>query len=166
MRVVEARDDLVAAWTPPGAERYVPVDDAGREIRIPRGDWTLGPLVTRVPSLVLLRPGSHHSLWLFWDGDRFDHWYVNFEEPLGRTSFGFDIKDWKLDLVVDADGTRRWKDEDELEEAARLGIVDADTVWAEAERVVADPPWPTGWEDWRPDPSWPVPRFPPGWDVV
>lgn len=168
MRVVEANDGLVACWTPPGTERYVPVDDDGNEIRIPQDDWTLGTLVTRLHSLVLLRPGSRHSLWLFWDGDRFEfeRWYVNFEEPLGRTRVGFDYKDWKLDLVVDADGTQRWKDEDELEEASRLGIVDADAVWAEAERVVADPPWPTGWEDWRPDPSWPVPRFPDGWDRV
>jgi len=31
--------------------------------------------------------------------------------------------------------------------------------------VLADPPWPTGWEAWRPDPSWPVPELPPGWDA-
>ncbi|MFI9640691.1 hypothetical protein ACIG87_11590 [Micromonospora sp. NPDC051925] len=26
--------------------------------------------------------------------------------------------------------------------------------------------WDTGWADWRPDPSWPVPRLPAGWDSV
>nr|MBA2475753.1 DUF402 domain-containing protein [Actinomycetota bacterium] len=60
----------------------------------------------------------------------------------------------------------RWKDEDELDEAASLGLLDAAAVRAEAERVLADPPWPTGWEQWRPDPSWPAPRLPAGWDEV
>jgi hypothetical protein len=165
-RLVEESDDLVVGWTPPGAERWIPVDDGDREIRIPQDDWRLGVRRTRLHSLVLIRSGRFHSVWLFWEHERFLHWYVNFEEPLGPTRLGFDYKDWKLDLIVDPDGTRRWKDEDELEDADRQGIVDADTVWGEAERVVADPPWPTGWEDWRPDPSWPVPRFPNGWDVV
>ena len=30
----------------------------------------------------------------------------------------------------------------------------------------AEWPFPTGWEDWRPDPAWPVPQLPAGWDVV
>ena len=142
------------------------MDDAGREIRIPQDDWPLGSVLTRLDSLVVLRPGSFHSVWLFWENGRFRNWYVNFEEPLGSTRFGFDYKDWKLDLVVEPDGTWRWKDEDELEVAAGLGIVDADAVWAEAERVVADRPWPTGWEGWRPDPRWPRPRYPADWRVV
>ena len=38
-----------------------------------------------------------------------------------------------------------------------LGIftrAEAAAVRAEGERVVEAKPWPTGWEDWRPDPSW------------
>jgi hypothetical protein len=91
---------------------------------------------------------------------------VNFERWLGRGATTIDYVDDKLDLVVEPDGSLRWKDEDELEEAARLGLLDADAVRAEAERVVADPPWPTGWEEWRPDPAWPLPALPASWDAV
>ena len=27
-------------------------------------------------------------------------------------------------------------------------------------------PWPTGWEDAEPDPSWPAPELFDGWDVA
>lgn len=33
-------------------------------------------------------------------------------------------------------------------------------VRAEAERVIAADSFPTGWEDWELDPSWPVPGLP------
>ena len=97
---------------------------------------------------------------------QFEHWYVNFEQPLRRTPIGYDTFDHKLDLIVMPDGTYRWKDEDELEQAAALGIVDAAAVRAEAERVLEEWPFPTGWEDWRPDPAWPIPQLPEGWDRV
>src|SRR5207237_7784567 len=43
--------------------------------------------------------------------------------------------------IVTPDNTLRcWKDEDELEHAASLGVLDADEVRAEADRVVAA--WP------------------------
>jgi hypothetical protein len=91
---------------------------------------------------------------------------VNFEQPLRRSRVGFDTFDEKLDLIVRPDGSYRWKDEDELEQAAALGLVDADEVRAEAQRVIREWPFPTGWEHWRPDPSWPVPQLPAGWDRV
>jgi hypothetical protein len=43
-------------------------------------------------------------------------------------------------------------------EASRL--LDPAEVRAEADRVVAAWPFPTGWEDFRPDPAWGVPRLP------
>ncbi len=166
-RVVEERDDLVVLWSPPGIARLVPVDADGTEIRMPRSEWRLDERLTVLTSLCLVRPATPYSLWLHWDSPgNFSHWYVNFERPLGRTAIGWDFLDDKLDLVVRPDGAVRWKDEDELDEAASLGLLDAAAVRAEAERVLADPPWPTGWEQWQPDPSWPAPRLPAGWDVV
>ena len=91
---------------------------------------------------------------------------MNFERPLGRTPIGFDMADEKLDLIVTPDGRLRWKDEDELEHAAELGLVDEAAVRAEAERVVAEWPFPTGWEDFRADPAWPIPQLPAGWDTT
>jgi hypothetical protein len=165
-RLVEERDGVIVLWSPPGIARKLPLDDAGNEIRLPRADWRLGERLTMMDSLGLLRVSDRHSLWHFWVDGRFSHWYVNFERHMGRSKFAWDYVDDKLDLVVDASGDWRLKDEDELEQAHAAGLLDAVAVRAEAERLLADPPWPTGWEDWRPDPNWPPPRFPEGWDAV
>jgi hypothetical protein len=166
-RLVAERDGLVALWSPRGVARRLPLDEDGNEIRLPRPAWDLGERLTVMDSLVLFRPGASHSVWLYWDDDgRFSHWYVNFERHLGRSPFGWDYVDDKLDLVVQATGEWRLKDEGELEQAHAAGLLDASAVRSEAARVLADPPWPTGWEDWRPDPGWPPPRFPEGWDAL
>jgi Protein of unknown function (DUF402) len=91
---------------------------------------------------------------------------VNFEEPARRTSLGWDYRDHKLDLIVRPGGSVEWKDEDELAQAGAAGLLDEAAVRAEAERVLADPPWPTGWERWRPEPTWRVPVLPEGWEGV
>jgi hypothetical protein len=39
-------------------------------------------------------------------------------------------------------------------------------VRAEGERVIAERPWPTGWEDWRPPRDWTRLPLPEDWDVV
>jgi hypothetical protein len=165
-RLVEEREGLVALWSPSGIRRFLPLDEAGAEIRIPRAEWRLGERLTVEDSLVLFQPGARHSVWLYWLDGAFSHWYVNFERHLGRSAVGWDYVDDKLDLIVRADGSRYLKDEDELEAAHGAGLLDAAQVRAECARVLADPPWPTGWEEWRPDPSWPAPAFPDAWDRV
>lgn len=167
LRLVEERDGLLVLWGPAGIPRMLPVDAAGAEIRVPQETWTLGARDTTWEGLGLVRPDARHSLWLHWEPDgAFSHWYVNFDRTVGRSPAVIDYVDDKLDLVVSPDGAVRWKDEDELEHAARLGLVDAAAVRAEAERVLADPPWPTGLESWRPDPAWPAPVLPAGWETV
>jgi len=163
-RVIEDRGDLVVVWMPPGSEERLPAGPDGARLRIPQPEWRLVPDESRRAALALIRPGTAHSLWLFFKDGALECWYVNFEEPARRSTAGLDYADWKLDLIVEPDGRYRWKDEDELELAAALGLLDADTVWAEAKRVLDDPPWPTGWEDWRPEPGWPPPRLQDGWD--
>ena len=37
---------------------------------------------------------------------------------------------------------------------------------ADADRLVDEWPFPTGWEDWRPDPGWEPPSLPAGWDEI
>jgi hypothetical protein len=167
-RLVEERDGLLVLWSPPGIERLLPVDSAGAELRIPRDEpWVLGTRTTEQHALSLVRPGARHSLTLHWSPDwRFLYWYVNLERWLGRGPRTIDYVDEKLDLVVRPDGSVRWKDEDELELAAELGLLEAGEVRAEAERVLAARPWPSGWEAWRPDPTWQAPALPDGWDVV
>jgi len=166
-RVVSDTDGLVAFWLPKGSPSLYPADAAGREIRMPQANPVLVERKASRDSLALARPGTRYSIWLFWDSLwQFDHWYVNFERTIGWTGDCFDTVDHKLDLIVTADGSLRWKDEDELEHAAELGLLDAAEVRAEAERVVAAWPFPTGWEDWRPDPDWGVPSLPDGWRRV
>jgi hypothetical protein len=149
---------------PLGAPALYPLDPDGAEVRMPSAERTLGERPASRDALALLTPGARHSIWLFWEASgAFEHWYVNFERTIGWNGTCFDMVDEKLDLIVTPDRERRWKDEDELEHAAAIGLVDADAARAEAERVIEAWPFPTGWEEFRPDPAWPAPRFPAGW---
>ena len=47
-----------------------------------------------------------------------------------------------------------------------LRVIGAKELRETAEFVLANPPWPTGWEDWQPTPGWQVPNLPPGWDEL
>lgn len=111
-------------------------------------------------TLMISRRGDPYSIWLFW-GDDGEHasWYVNLELPWERTAAGFDSRDHQLDIVVAHDRSWHWKDEDELRDAVGAGLLtaaEAAGVRADAQRVVAklDELVPTGFERWRPDPSW------------
>jgi Protein of unknown function (DUF402) len=117
--------------------------------------------------LILGRPGRAHSIWLFWESWRFAGWYVQLEEPWRPSRFGFDTTDHPLDIWVESDGTWQWRDEHELNVAVELGFFDAEQAAAfraEGERVITEWPFPTGWEDWRADPSWPVPSANDEWE--
>jgi hypothetical protein len=112
--------------------------------------------------LVLHRPGEAFTIWHFWEEPerRFAGWYVNLQEPWVRDGSAFDTCDHELDVVVDPDGSWRWKDEEKMDDWVRRGRFtseEAAAIRREGERVVAEWPFPTGWEEWQPDPSWPVP---------
>jgi uncharacterized protein len=165
--VVEETEQRSVFWIPAGSESVYPADGDGHEIRIPRRTFTHAVRLTRRPIVVVCDDGTPWTLWLFFeDVGVFGHWYVNFEQYLGRSAVAYDSVDHKLDLIVRADGDLTWKDEDELEQAGALGLVDVDAVRRDAAAAVASPPWPTGWEDFTPDPSWAVPELPAGWDQV
>lgn len=161
-RIVEESPELVALWIPAGSPAKVPAGG----LRIPDDEWTLEDTTSSWDALSLSRPGRRHSIWIHWRPTHGYWWYVNFEQPLRRSPVGFDTFDEKLDLIVRPDGSYEWKDEDELEQAAATGLLDPEAVRAEAARVLEEWPFPTGWEDWRPDPSWPLPQLPDGLDVV
>jgi hypothetical protein len=166
-RVVAATDDLVALWIPKGSPAMYPVDGEGREVRMPNPESLLAYRVASRDALALLQPDGHYSIWLFWrENGTFENWYVNLERTLGWNGANFDIVDHKLDLIISADTTVYRKDEDELEQAASLSLVDAEDVRMEAARLLERWPFPTGWEQFRPEPVWPLPGLPPGWDQV
>ncbi len=148
----------------------------GELLRIPDGgDWELAARVwMRGPILSWAWPGVAHAVLLMFHPDwSVRHWYVNLQNPLRRTAMGFDTVDHVLDAIVEPDGSWRWKDQDELEKVVRRGIFSSDEAMdfrAEGERAVrrlrdGEPPFDRDWTAWRPDPSWPVPQLPAGWDA-
>jgi hypothetical protein len=118
-------------------------------------------------------PGSSHAVLRYWrEPGEITGWYVNLETPWTRTGIGFDTQDLILDLFVDDDLSWRWKDEDELAWAVEVGKFSselADAARAAGERAIEAleaRAWPfdADWARWAPEPSWPVPVLPEGWD--
>jgi hypothetical protein len=160
--VVEDAPELLVLWIPRGAHTVLATSE------LPAGAWEHRASTFRTNALRLTRPGEAHSILHFF-GDAFEGWYVNLERPLVRSAVGFDLSDLFLDLFVEPDGRHRWLDEDELAAALAARLLtedDAAAARAEGERVLAEWPFPTGWEDFRPDPRWKPPRLPAGWDIV
>jgi hypothetical protein len=170
-------DDLLMFFVPDGVRWFAPFDDDGRAVHafVDAGVWHLRER-TWAGSNVLsfAEPGRPHATLAFWDVDwAFRGWYVNAETPLERTPIGFDYLDQELDAVIEPDGSAwYWKDDDELERSVEAGIWTA----AEAERIRREleaavrgvlerrPPFDRDWARWRPDPVWPRPVLPDGWD--
>lgn len=164
--------DAPALWLAPGTTVKWPAigDRPVREIPIEeryRQPWgTADRLWEGDGVLILGRPERAHSIWLFRDDGGFAGWYVNLEEPWRPCRVGFDTADHELDLWIESDGSWRWKDEHELDVLVKQGHFSpeqAAAFRAEGERVIAEWPFPTGWEEWRPEESWPVPSVPYGW---
>ena len=156
-RVVRDDGDVLAVWRPAGSDWRAPVGDRF-------GEWTHETSRLMLPDLRLTPTGASYSILVLWHetGD-FKAWYVNLEDPLRRTSLGYDYEDHLLDIWIEPNGAWQWLDEDEFGEAIERGFITeekAREVRAEGERVLEAWPFPTGWEDWRPDPAWDVPTLP------
>jgi uncharacterized protein len=168
-RVVEDRPERTVLWVAPGT-RYRRQRAKLTMAEIAANDW----MPVERPwdgsgTLMLSCPGDRYSTWLFWDELGVHRsWYFNLELPWRRTALGFDSRDHQLDVIVLPDGTWRWKDEDDLRDAAHVGLLSANEarqIRHDGERIVAslDELLPTGLEDWRPEPSWSLPTLPPSW---
>src|SRR5436305_5710 len=135
----------------------------GEYLRMPTGPWKLrDQRWDRYRVLSFAWPDVSHAVLGFWEDatDRFVGWYVNLQAPLRRTVFGFDTVDHFLDVVISPDlETWAWKDEDELAEAERLGLIspgDVVSIRAEGERALErlerrGAPFDRDWSAWRPD---------------
>lgn len=173
--VVEDAPEQTTLVIPGGVGCAVPVSEDGAELRLPDRPWHLevrerGPN----PILSFAWPGTPYAVLRWTTEETIPAWYVNLQEPLRRTAVGFDTVDHALDLVVGLDDTWTWKDEDELAQAVGDDLFTQD----QAERFRAqgelalrrildrEPPFDRDWADWRPDPSWPLPTLPDGWDRV
>jgi hypothetical protein len=177
--VVQDTDDLIALYLAPGAacKSCAPPGvgpDRYNDVLLSR-DWSLVDTEwkwNRV--LALARPDEWCSIWGFWgtDGGPPKGWYVNLEEPMRRSPAGFDTRDLQLDIVIAPDGTWTWKDEKEFAEMCDVGLISPDearAVRVQGEHVIElidRDPWWLAWNDWAPDPSWPIPVLPDGWDAL
>ena len=175
--VVRDSPDLIALYIAPDTAWLRPYSRDGRPLRLPEDEWLLREARWDNAVLRLTRPGDAHSVLDGWDesGARFSFWYINLEEPLRRTSIGFDYMDRVLDVIVSRDlSAWRWKDEDELREAVARALFteeQAEEIRAQGERAIRrvvkrEPPLDERWEDWWADPGWPVPSLPAGWDAL
>ena len=182
MTVVEDEGDSVALWFPVGTLWKRPTSPPTREREASRGDrlasslelgdWVFEDAEWDASTLWSMRAGDWHALWTSWRPDE-SHWgwYVNLQRPFSRTPLGFETMDLALDVVVEVDGTWHWKDEDEFETFVDRGLFDGETAARAREeglRVArrverGEPPFDKT-PHWRPDPAWPRPELPDGWE--
>jgi uncharacterized protein len=173
--VVEDDTTQTILFVPAGVECGVPVSPDGSSLRLPMGPWELRLRPRGLhPVLSFAWAGTPYSVLHIWNEDGAPlHWYVNLQAPLVRTELGFDTVDHALDLLIAPDrSTWSWKDEDELAEAIAGGLfTPGDEAWFRywGERAVEHvllqlPPFDADWSGWTPDPSWPLPSLPAGWE--
>jgi len=173
--VVEDAPEQTMLLAPRGIRWMAPFHD-GKRLKIPQAEFELVPQrYEEAHVLSFSWPDTWYAVLLFLQEDWEPwSWYVNLEEPLRRTATGFDTVDHELDVIIELDGSWRWKDEDDLAEAIRRGLIPAEDeprMRTDGERAVRrildrDPPFDRDWTTWRPDPSWQVPILPEGWDRV
>jgi hypothetical protein len=184
MSVVADDGEFLVLWFPKGTiwKRPIPppthpeTDDRGTRLAtcLVKGEWIFEDAVWDVSTLVLVRAGDWHAVWVSWldDGAQWG-WYVNLQQPLTRTRAGVETMDLALDVLVENDRTWRWKDEDELATYVAMGVCDealAAHLRAEGRRVARraernEPPFDEDWASRRPDPSLPVPVLPDDWEA-
>jgi hypothetical protein len=183
MTVVNDEEDFVVLWFPKDTKWKRPTTPPARSVQgslavrlascLSLGDWVFEDAEWDVSTLVLMRSGDWHALWMSWldDGTQWG-WYVNLQEPFLRTAIGFETMDLVLDVCIELDLTWRWKDEDELATFVERGVFDAELAARVREEGLGvvhrakrnEPPFNEPWPDWRPDSSWPSPELPEGWD--
>lgn len=138
-----------------------------------RHDWYERTSRLERAVLTLYQPGAAHSVRLFWGAEwQFQCWYVNLEPPYRRTPTGIQVSDRILDIVVSPQFDWSWKDEDEFEALCRAGSfspAEARAIRDEGEKLarrIEAREWPFNepWPEWRPEPSWPVPRIADYWE--
>ncbi|MFC1900593.1 DUF402 domain-containing protein [Chloroflexota bacterium] len=178
--VVQDRPEFSAFYSPQGTISKLCRAPDGTPLNIDnliRSNWILADLVSdRYNSLRLKIPSAGYSIIIFWNASDNSHqlWYVNLEEPFRKTEIGYDTMDFFLDVLISPDFSEwRWDDEDELAEAVEAGLITPEkssNLYTEGKKAVkwlqsGKSPF-SGWENWQPDPSWPIPVLPDGWDVV
>ena len=167
----------VVGYLAEGTETSAPVLEDGRGLRdVPleeRWDYPRTSIRRRWlrTDVVMIFPrGRRHSLWVMRERGKLVGWYINLETPHVFRERTISTADGILDLWIDAEtGEPAWKDEEEFAAAVRAGYLsdtEAVALRAEGERLLAQRPWPTGWEDWVPPSGWVPPTLPDDWTEI
>jgi hypothetical protein len=175
VRVVEDTDHRVVVYHAPGTVWQRPVSAIGEPLRLQQPDWALEDTEWwGNAALRIFNERRPHSVLLWWDPTTWEFlgWYINLEQPMRRTSIGFDSLDQVLDIVVQPNRTWNWKDEDELALAITGGVIsasEAEAIRAEGERAIANleamvTPFDDEWIAWRPSAAWQPLAAPADWD--
>lgn len=153
VRAVSDDGEHLAVRIDPGAPLAFPAHPFGPHPWSHHKAWG-GSIVLQV-----YRPDDLYSVWkIFETNGDFRHWYVNFEAPLRRDENAIETLDYGIDLILDADGRREWKDVTDLHHQRAEGRINSDTVLdvlaAAAqleEELDAGKVWWTRWNDWTPE---------------
>jgi protein associated with RNAse G/E len=130
----------------------------------------------RTDVLILIVPGEPFSIYLMREAGtkNQDCWYINLQEPIRRTTIGFDTMDHVLDVVVNPEMTEwKWKDDDEFAEAERIGFYTpqiARQIWSDGEKAIKSltserRAFYEEWKDWQAKPEWKIPELTPFWEI-
>jgi predicted RNA-binding protein associated with RNAse of E/G family len=179
MILIQDTPELIALYWVPGTSWKRARNKQGGDVSVidcKQGNWELYDVILEGGGTLRLSiPGALYSVLLFRNEDgTLNRWYINLENPLVRTSGGFDYLDQFLDIIVEPDlKTWHWKDEDDFQDAQDLGLIlakEAKMFRDEGSKALgllqSGNSVFNGWENWKPDPSWKIPVLPDGWDVV
>lgn len=182
VRVVSDDNCGLLTWLARGSQVIRRTNLTGQSVRkLPVGEQLRVPKIHVLSSsmdrdVLWLNPqqSPYAIAWGFVDGE-FEGWYINLQSPARRWWGGIDIHDQALDVLVAADRTWKWKDEDEFAERTGHPLfwdeADAATIRGEAERLIAlaeagQFPFDGTWCNFRPDPSWGPTELPWWWDQL
>jgi hypothetical protein len=173
VHVVQDCDDVLVSYVGTGAEfGFI---DGRWPTRTGAHPWRSQARWQGHGCLMVQRPGDPYAVWHYWRGpDReFLCWYINFQAPFRRTSWGYDTQDFELDIVVFPDGAWRFKDLDLLPERVSEGYLSPIV----AERVVrlgeefaeefdaGRHRWDDRWAEWVPPSTWYDALLPADWSA-
>ncbi len=174
--VVEDTNEHAVLWLPIGTPTMKPevLHPTSKGPRRWDQGWRLVPSVwRRSEALIIVQKSQLRATWVKWSKDReFVGWDVNIQGPLRRTTLGFDIQDYQLDIVVGPNRQWRWKDEHELDLAVELGRLtpeQGNAVRVEGKSAITQiesntGPCAAGWEYWRPSADLQFPKLSSDWN--
>ena len=174
--VVQDTSDLIVLYLKAGTSWKLPKGNNFLNL-LQRGEWQLRDVTTANDSLLVIMPGEGFALRTMGGlGEQaFTGWYVNLQEPLRRTSIGFDFMDHALDIVTSADLSEwHWKDEAELQTLQEMGLFSDELVHkikSVGQQIIHRIetkafPFAEDWEKWSPPSDWPMPKLPLHWDEL